>query len=150
MRKHSGDEPLKLHRIRDCKIPKKTTHAYQPADRFIITTVKARVCRGWGTWVEDIFARNSNDPAIAEMSVSHMPTLPAYLWTPLSAHGMPLGFREPSIKPMFDVLNKLYREEIHHPYECGSLTARKCLSCSEYVCDGCWLDHTTAICPAVQ
>ena len=33
--------------------------------------------------------------------------------------------------------------------ECGSLTARKCLSCSEYVCDGCWLDHTTTICPAV-
>ena len=28
---HSDDEPLKLHRIRDCKIPKKTTHAYQPA-----------------------------------------------------------------------------------------------------------------------
>ena len=37
---HSDDEPLKLHRICDCKIPKKTTHAYQAADQFIITTVK--------------------------------------------------------------------------------------------------------------
>ena len=66
---HSDDEPLKLRRNRDCKIPKKTTHAYQPANQFIITTVKARVCRGWDAWVEDIFARNSNDRAIAKMSV---------------------------------------------------------------------------------
>ena len=72
---HTMAEPLKLHRIRDYKIPKKTTHAYQPADQFIITMVKACVCRGWDAWVEDIFARNSNDTAIAEMSVSHMPTL---------------------------------------------------------------------------
>ena len=33
------------------------------------------------------------------------------------------------------------------PCECGSLTARKCLSCSEYVCDACWLDHTTTSAP---
>ena len=46
-----------------------------PADQFITTTVKARVCRGWDAWVEDIFARNCNDTAIAEISVSHMPTL---------------------------------------------------------------------------
>ena len=72
---HSDDEPLKLLRIHDCKIPKKTTHAYQPADQFILTMVKARVGRGWDAWVEDIFARKSNDTAVAEMSVSHMPTL---------------------------------------------------------------------------
>ena len=53
----------------------------------------------------------------------------------------------PSIEPLFDVLKKLHREETQHPCECGSLTARKCLSCSEYVCDGCWLDHTTTIAP---
>ena len=58
---HSDDEPLKLHKITDCKIPKKTAHAYQPAYQFIITAVKACVCCGWDAWVEDIFARNSND-----------------------------------------------------------------------------------------
>ena len=40
-----------------------------------ITTVKTRVCQGWDAWVEDIFARNSNDMALAKMSVSHLPTL---------------------------------------------------------------------------
>ena len=29
------------------------------------------------------------------------------------------------------------------------LTARKYLSCAEYVCAGCWLDHSTAVCPAL-
>ena len=56
----------------------------------------------------------------------------------------------PSMKPMFDVLKKLHLEETHHHCECGSLSARKCLSCSECVCDGRWLDHTTTICPAIQ
>ena len=55
----------------------------------------------------------------------------------------------PSIEPLFDVLKKLHLEETQHPCECGSLTARTCLSCSEYVCDGCWLDHTATVCPAL-
>ena len=72
---HSGDEPLKHHRIRERKTPKKTTHAYQPVDHFNITMGKTCVCRGWDAWVEDIFVRNSNNMAIAGMSVSHLPTL---------------------------------------------------------------------------
>ena len=111
--------------------------------------------------------KNSKDTAIAEMSVSHMPTLRKRKYALLAgaikdlpvdsivrswdATGIPraLWGDVPSIKPMFDVLKKLRCEETQHPCDCGSLTARKCLSCSEYVCDGFWLDHTTTICPVV-
>ena len=101
------------------------------------------------------------------MSVSHMPTLRKRKYALLAeaikdlpvdsivrlwhATGILRGLwgDVPSIEPMFHVLKKLHREETQYPCECGSLTARKCLFCSEYVCDGCWLDHTTTICPAV-
>ena len=52
------------------------------------------------------------------------------------------------IGPLFDS-RPLFVASIARGVVSRTLTARKCLSCAEYVCDGCWLDHSTAICPAL-
>ena len=106
-----------------------------PASVVVTVTVKAGVCRGWDAWVEDIFACNSNDTAIAEMSVSDMPTLRKRKYALLpgaikdlpvdsivrswDATGIPrtLWGDVSSIEPMFNVLKKLHREakpQQHH------------------------------------
>ena len=51
------------------------THVFQPADQFIIASIKALTQVAWDNWVEDLFARNSNGQGIAEVMVSHMPTV---------------------------------------------------------------------------
>ena len=113
-------------------------------DQFIITTLKARVCRGWDAWVEDIFVCNSNDTAIAEMPISDVPTPRKRKYTLLAgaikdlpvdsivhswdATGIPqaLWGDVPSIEPMIDVLKKLNAEETCNrnwfiPLRCSAL-----------------------------
>lgn len=72
---HSDVGTLEANGIRVVVIPKNMTHVFQPADQFVIAGLKAQTQVAWDNWVENIFAQNSTDQAIAELTVSHMPTV---------------------------------------------------------------------------
>ena len=53
----------------------------------------------------------------------------------------------PSADPMVEVLQATLVAEHIASCECGILTPRKCPTCSEHVCDGCFPDHVACVCP---
>ena len=72
---HVHGAKLKDAGIRHVQIPKNMRHVFQPADQFVICGLRQSTLKAWDDWVEGIFAANANDLAVAEMSISHLPTV---------------------------------------------------------------------------
>lgn len=72
---HADDGQLDDNGVRVVVIPKNMTHVFQPADQFVIASIKALTQVAWDNWVEEVFSRNSNDTAIAQLTISNLPTV---------------------------------------------------------------------------
>ena len=72
---HADCGKLEDNGIRVVIIPKNMTHVFQPADQYVIACLKAYTQSAWDNYVEELFAQHGNDEAVAELMVSHIPTL---------------------------------------------------------------------------
>jgi len=163
---HGATKTFGEHNVRVVQIPKGQTHVFQPADQFIIRGLKAKASVAWDRFVEDTFASNISDVAIADINIQSKPILRQRMYSFLAsavddlgqqcvlksweATGIPraLWGDSPSIQPMIDAVEARLRDadEPCGQCECGTITPRICIRCEDYVCDCCYTDHKTAWC----
>jgi hypothetical protein len=75
---------LKDNNVRFIDVPKKMTHAFQPADMLIICNIKKHAQEAWKKFVQGLFAKFETNEAIKQMYSGCMPVVRARKYAFLS------------------------------------------------------------------
>ena len=142
------------------EVPKKQTHIFQPADQYVIAGLKAKAAKAWDDFVESLFAANSLNTAVAELTISSKPILRKRMYSFLARAVDELGTAAvvsswavtgisramwgdvPVKEPVIDTIVTRTADFC----ECGLRGCRRCERCEDWVCASCWTDHDTVFC----
>ena len=147
----------KANRIDFLAIPPKMTHIYQPADQFVIVDLRQKVTLAWHAWVEALFAKHSADAAVARLCAKSLPVIRKRMYSMLGDAVNALG-SAPIVASWeaTGIMKHAYGQE-----GCRAIAAEAVADAAdleielpecfegcdgEFICDGCWRDHSYVTC----
>lgn len=147
---------LDSNKILIIKIPAKTTHIFQPADQYIIPTLKKKIKKAYQASFEDYFAQNEISDAVKKACSNSVPNQRVRLLnsihvalSTMSAEVVNKSWLKTGIVPQTEGvvghcstnLSQSLELCAQSECECGCITPHICPICGSNVCTKCGKDH---------
>lgn len=145
---------LTRNRIHVVKIPAVMTHVYQPADQFIIPSMKHKIKTARNEMWKSLFSTNDVMTAVHKMCTTNALTLRQRIYNAIreasrnvqmpsilkSWHMCGIGINDPENQPGTN-LHRTASQCAKEQCECCVLTSCMCPVCGSSVCFACTRDH---------